>query len=148
MSIYFSHCHHCFPTHHRKIIHIYFAHVSLEIKIVNLSRWDFRRWLTKVNSQDISRLGVVRDPSHITKMHIRKKSLGPFSRNRPIVNIFKTLTRNFWFLVGFSQILCPTVIKNKIKSNFDQIASTTMGRKFEIFFFKIEFLSMFSTIFR
>ncbi len=70
------------------------------------TRCDFRRWLTKVNSQDISRLGVVRDPSHITKMHIRKKPLGPFWRNRPIVNIFETLTRNFWLLVGFSHILC------------------------------------------
>ncbi len=52
------------------------------------ARCDFRRWLTKVNSQDISRFGVVRDPSHITKMHIRKKLLGPFWRNQPIVNIF------------------------------------------------------------
>ncbi len=76
------------------------------IELFYKTRCDFRRWLTKVNSQDISRLGVVRDPSHITKMHIRKKSLGPFRRYQPIVNIFKTLTRNFLLLVGFSQILC------------------------------------------
>jgi hypothetical protein len=74
-------------------------HTKFPISIENFeqsyARCDFRRSLTKVNSQDISRLGVVGDPSHITKMHIRKKSLGPFWRNRPIVNIFKTLTRNF-----------------------------------------------------